>query len=76
MADDAGGVVPGQRYRVAGNRYSLWRVEEVARYPGQALLHVRLCRVGAEHDRKTVALGVLRDRRYYELDEEEASGNR
>jgi hypothetical protein len=28
--------------------------------------HVRLARVGAQHDGKTVSLQVLRDRRFYQ----------
>jgi hypothetical protein len=38
----------------------------VAHYPGDLEPHVRLSRVGAQHDGKTVALQVLRDRRFYQ----------
>jgi hypothetical protein len=66
MKDEAQGVVPGQRYRVTGSTLSVWEVVSVARYPGEPLLHVQLLRVGAPNDRKTVALRVLRDKRYYQ----------
>ena len=64
--DDAHGIVPGQRYRVTGSALSVWEVVAVARYPSEPLLHVQLVRVGAPNDRKTVALRVLRDKRYYQ----------
>jgi hypothetical protein len=65
--DEAQGVAPGQRYRVAGSALSIWEVVSVARYPSEPLLHVQLVRVGSPNDRKTVALKVLRDKRYYQL---------
>ena len=52
---------------VTGSTLSMWEVVSVARYPGEPLLHVQLARVGAPNDRKTVALRVLRDKRYYQL---------
>ena len=67
VKEEAHGIVPGQRYRVAGSTLSVWEVVAVARYPSEPLLHVQLARVGAPNDRKTVALRVLRDKRYYQL---------
>jgi hypothetical protein len=67
VKDENQGVVPGQRYRVAGSSFSVWEVVEVAHYPSEPLAHVRLVRVGAPQDRKTVALKILRDKRYYQL---------
>ena len=67
VKDEAQGVAPGQRYRAAGSALSVWEVVSVARYPSEPLLHVQLVRVGHPNDRKTVALKVLRDKRYYQL---------
>jgi hypothetical protein len=66
VKDDNQGVAPGQRYRVAGSSFSVWEVVAIARYPTEPLPHVRLVRVGAAHDVKTVSLKVLRDKRYYQ----------
>ena len=41
-------------------------IETGKRFPSEPLLHVRLVRVGAPNDRKTVALRILRDKRYYQ----------
>jgi hypothetical protein len=38
----------------------------VVRHPGDFVAHVRLSRVGSQHEGKTVALEVLRDRRFYQ----------
>ena len=67
VKDEAHGIVPGQRYRVTGSTLSVWEVVAIARYPSEPLLHVQLVRVGVPNDRKTVALRVLRDKRYYQL---------
>ena len=66
MKDESQGVVPGQRFRVTGSSLAVWEVVAIARYPGEPLAHVQLARVGAPHDLKTVALKVLRDKRYYQ----------
>jgi len=60
------GISAGQRFLSVGRARSMWEVITVARHPGDFVPHVRLCRVGSEHDGKTVALDVLRDRRFYE----------
>lgn len=60
------GIEAGQRFFSVGRVRSVWQVVTVARYPGDVGPHVRLLRVGTEHDGKTVALNVLRDRRFYQ----------
>lgn len=67
MKDEHHGVAPGQRYRVTGSSLSIWEVVAVAQYPSEPLPHVQLRRVGSSHDLKTVALRVLKDKRYYQL---------
>jgi hypothetical protein len=59
-------VVPGQRFRVAGGGSSIWEVIGVSDQPGEAVPHVRLARVGAPKDLKTVSALILRNRRFYE----------
>ena len=66
MKDENHGVTPGQRYRVAGSSFSFWEVIAIAQHPGEPVPHVRLARVGSPKDLKTVAVRVLRDRRFYE----------
>lgn len=65
MRDENLGIAPGQRYRVAGNRAGVWEVVSVLRHPGEPVPHAQLARVGAPKDLKTVALRVLRDKRFY-----------
>lgn len=60
------GIAAGQRFSSADRTRTLWEVVTVARYPGDLGPHVRLQRVGAQHDAKTVSLQVLRDRRFFE----------
>lgn len=60
------GIAAGQRFLSVGRAASIWEVINVARYPGEVAPHVRLSRVGAQHDGKTVSLEVLRDRRFYQ----------
>jgi hypothetical protein len=64
--DENFGIAPGQRFRPVGSAPSLWEVETVARHPGEVVPHVRLHRVGVPGDGKTIALNVLRDRRYFQ----------
>jgi hypothetical protein len=66
LKDETTGVAAGQRYRQAGNVAALWEVIALARHPGEPVPHVRLSRVGAPKDLKTVSVRVLRDRRFYE----------
>jgi hypothetical protein len=65
-ADQNYGIAAGQRFASAGRATALWEVVTVARYPGDLGPHVRLSRVGAQHEGKTVSLEVLRDRRFYQ----------
>lgn len=60
------GIEAGQRFLSVGRMRATWEVVTVARYPGDVGPHVRLHRVGTEHDGKTVSLDVLRDRRFYQ----------
>ncbi len=60
------GISAGQRFLAVGRASAIWEVVTVARYPGDLAPHVRLSRVGSQHDGKTVSLDVLRDRRFYE----------
>jgi hypothetical protein len=65
-ADDNYGISAGQRFFSVGRAKAVWEVVTVAPCPGHLQPHVRLSRVGSEHDGKTVALEVLRDRRFYQ----------
>jgi hypothetical protein len=62
--DETFGTVAGQRFRSVDGA-AIWEVAGVARYPWEAIPHVRLLRVGAPADAKTIALNVLRDGRFY-----------
>jgi hypothetical protein len=64
--DENFGISAGQRFRAVGLAPVIWEVETVARYPGELAPHVRLHRVGTPADGKTIALQVLRDRRFYQ----------
>lgn len=60
------GIMVGQRYRLVDHPRVAWEVEAVVRYPGEIGPHVRLRRVGMPNEGKTIALHVLRDRRFYQ----------
>ena len=60
------GITIGQRFSTAGRAQAVWEVITVAHYPGDLAPHVRLHRVGTPADGKTIALQVLRDRRFYQ----------
>jgi hypothetical protein len=60
------GISRGQRFFSAGRTTAIWEVVTVARYAGDLAPHVRLSRVGSQHDGKTVSLEVLLDRRFYQ----------
>ncbi len=59
------GIEAGQRFRSASMPWVLWEVAAIMRYPWDAAPHVRLCRVGAPQDAKTISLAVLRDGRFF-----------
>lgn len=60
------GISAGQRFRSRSVRSLVWEVDAVYRSAWEPTPHVRLCRVGAPSDRKTVALQTLQDDRYFE----------
>lgn len=64
--EDNYGVAAGQRFHSVGRVGAMWEVITVARYPGDLGPHVRLSRVGAHNEGKTVSLQVLRDRRFFQ----------
>jgi hypothetical protein len=64
--EDNFGIAAGQRFRPVGSIPIIWEVESVARHPGEPVAHVRLHRVDVPSQGKTVALQVLRDKRYYQ----------
>lgn len=59
------GIETGHRFRAVGSPTILWEVAMIARYPWEVMPHVRLQRVGAPLDAKTVSLSVLRDGRFF-----------
>ena len=64
--DENYGIEAGQRFLSVGRARAVWEVVTVAHYTGDVCPHVRLLRVGSQHDGKTVSLEVLRDRRFYQ----------
>jgi hypothetical protein len=63
--DENFGVAAGQRFRSVTAAPIIWEVETVARQPWEATPHVRLHRVGAPADAKTISVQVLLDGRFY-----------
>ena len=63
--DENFGIAAGQRFHAVGVDTILWEVSTIARYSWEAAPHVRLTRVGAPSDAKTLSLAVLRDGRFY-----------
>ncbi len=55
----------GQRFVSTERRTMLWEVVDVSHYGDEPIPHVRLARVGAPQDTKTVSATVLTDRRYF-----------
>jgi hypothetical protein len=62
---DANGIEVGQRFISTDRRKLLWEVVDVSHFGDEPIPHVRLARVGAPQDTKTVSAGVLTDRRYF-----------
>jgi hypothetical protein len=58
-------IAAGQRFRSNGPAPILWEVGVVYRHPWEPTPHVKLHRVGAPADVKTIALATLRDERYF-----------
>jgi len=63
--DENFGIAVGQKYRAVGAPSILWEVALIARSPLDEIPHVRLQRVGAPQDAKTISLAVLRDGRFF-----------
>lgn len=59
------GISAGQRFRSSGVAPIVWEVGTVYRHPWEPTPHVRLHRVGAPSDVKTIALATLQDDRYF-----------
>ena len=55
----------GQRFVSTQRRTMVWEVVDVSQYGDEPIPHVRLARVGAPQDTKTVSAAVLTDRRYF-----------
>jgi len=55
----------GQRFVSTERRTMVWEVVDVSHYGDEPISHVRLARVGAPRDTKTVSAAVLTDRRYF-----------
>ena len=62
---DVNGIEVGQRFLSTDRRKVLWEVVDVSHFGDEPIPHVRLARVGAPQDTKTVSAGVLTDRRYF-----------
>lgn len=62
---DVNGIEVGQRFVSTQRRTMLWEVVDVSNYGDEPIPHVRLARVGAPQDTKTVSAAVLTDRRYF-----------
>lgn len=62
---EANEIEVGQRFISTDRRKVLWEVVEVSHFGDEPIPHVRLARVGAPQDRKTVSASVLTDRRYF-----------
>jgi hypothetical protein len=59
------GVEIGRRFVASNYRKQIWEIVAVARYVDEPMPHVRLSRVGAPYDTKTVSAAVLMDRRFF-----------
>lgn len=62
---DISGIEVGQRFVSTERRTMMWEVVDVSQYGDEPIPHVRLARVGAPQDTKTVSAAVLTDRRYF-----------
>jgi hypothetical protein len=65
MGEGEYGISAGQRFRARGAAPVLWEVAVVYRHPWEVTPHVRLHRVDAPADMKTIALATLQDERYF-----------
>jgi hypothetical protein len=62
---DVNAITVGQRFASTQRSTMMWEVVDVSQYGDEPIPHVRLARVGAPHDTKTVSASVLMDRRYF-----------
>jgi hypothetical protein len=62
---DVNDIAVGQRFVSTQRRTMMWEVVDVSHYGDEPITHVRLARVGAPQDTKTVSAAVLMDRRYF-----------
>ena len=62
---DVNDIEVGQRFVSTQRRTMLWEVIDVSHFGDGPIPHVRLARVGAPQDTKTVSAAVLTDRRYF-----------
>jgi len=62
---DVNDIEVGQRFVSTQRRTMLWEVVDVSHFGDEPIPHVRLARVGAPQDTKTVSAAVLTDRRYF-----------
>jgi len=64
------GIEVGRRFVASDHRKQVWEIIAVSRYVDEPMPHVRLSRVGARHDVKTLSVSVLTDRRFFLAAEE------
>jgi len=64
------GIEVGRRFVASAYRKQVWEVVAVARYVDEPMPHVRLSRVGAPYDVKTISASVLMDRRFFQAADE------
>jgi hypothetical protein len=64
---DVNDIEVGQRFISTERRKMLWEVVDVSHFGDEPIPHVRLARVGAPQDTKTVSAAVLADRRYFKF---------
>ena len=64
------GIEVGRRFVANDHRSQGWEIVSVSRYVDEPMPHVRLSRVGAPYDVKTLSVAVLTDRRFYHAADE------
>ncbi|HVM80561.1 MAG TPA: hypothetical protein VMU06_16180 [Stellaceae bacterium] len=64
------GIEIGRRFVASDYRKQIWEIVAVSRYVDEPMPHVRLSRVGAPYDVKTLSAAVLMDRRFFHAADE------
>lgn len=64
------GIEIGRRFVPSSYRAQIWEVVAVSRYVDEPMPHVKLSRVGAPYDTKTLSVAVLTDRRFFDTADE------